>query len=181
MRTKNKSFVFFSALVSLFSWQAQPIFANDTEKFRDEYSAPPRFENFPARVLHSQSSPKLVLTTKLARRYKTAIRNEAARPVNFAGHFRVATWGCGTDCRGFAIINKRTGIVYTAPGAEFVAGVMGNDDDRLEFRADSNLIVIAGLKNEEEEGKFYFLWKQGKLHLLAKRPLIKKEIDPNAW
>ena len=181
MGTKNKSLVFFSALVSLLSWQAQPAFAQDAEKYREASSAPPRFENYPTRVSHIESIPKLVLTTKLARSYRTAIRYAAALPVNFAGHFRVATWGCGTDCRGFAIINKRTGIVYTAPSAEFVAGVMGNDDDRLEFRADSNLIIIAGLKNEEEEGKFYFLWKQGKLHLLAKRPLVKKEIDPNAW
>ena len=55
--------------------------------------------------------------------------------------------GGGTDCRGFAILNKLSGVAYTLRGVEYVAGAMGNDEDRLDFKRNSRLFVINGLVN----------------------------------
>ena len=133
-----------------------------------------KFEQFPANVAVTSAIAKPILTTKLAKQYKTAITLAMAEPANFAGHYRVVTWGCGTDCRGFAILNKLTGVAYTLPGVEYVAGIMGNEEERLDFKSDSRLFVISGLVNDETEGKFYYLWERERLKLLAKMPLVKQ-------
>lgn len=132
------------------------------------------FEQYPAAQIEANFSKKPILSTKLARRYKAAITLAMKEPKNFSGHYRVVTWGCGTDCRGFAIINKLSGVAYTLPGLEYVSGVMGNEEDRLNFRVDSRLFVITGLLNDSEEGKFYYLWEKEKLKLLMKLPVQKQ-------
>ena len=65
-----------------------------------------KFEQYPAIATAAGINIKPILSTKLAKRYKTVISLAMAEPANFAGNYRVASWGCGTDCRGFAIINK---------------------------------------------------------------------------
>ena len=177
MRKNIKYLILFFTLVNTFTGQVQSVSAKDAEKPIINSDGRPSFESYPAKIVESKNHLKLVLTTRLAKKYKTVITADSAKPVNFAGHYRVATWGCGTDCRGFAIINKQTGAVYTLPGLEDVAGVMGNEEDRLAFKADSRLFVITGIKNDTAEGKFYYVWQKEKLHLLAKHPIVKHDIS----
>ena len=125
------------------------------------------FEQYPVERISARFSSKPIFTTKLTKQYKTVITNAMQDPVNFAGHYRVVTWGCGTDCRGFAIVDKVSGKTYTLPGVEFVSGVMGNEEARLQFKTDSRLFIITGSKNDENEGKFYYLWNGKELRLLA--------------
>ena len=136
-----------------------------------------RFEDYPVSVEQVSVVKKPILSTRLAKQYKTAITTAMEQPVNFAGYYRVVTWGCGTDCRGFAIINKLTGKTYTLPGVEYVAGVMGNDEERLEYKENSRLFVITGSKNDKKEGKFYYLWSKEELKLLATFPLEKQDFS----
>lgn len=133
------------------------------------------FEQYSVEINNATLSKRPVLSTKLAKQYKTVITNAMPEPVNFAGQYRVVTWGCGTDCRGFAIINKVSGVTYTLPDVEFVAGVMGNEEARLQFKADSRLFIITGSKNDENEGKFYYLWSGKELKLLATSPIKKQD------
>lgn len=163
------------AFVSAVAGHVQFVFAKDARKPIATLNKTPKYESYPAKVVYAEAQPPLVLATKLAKRYKTVITEESAKPVNFAGHYRVATWGCGTDCRGFAIINKQTGAVYTLPGLVEVAGVMGIEEDRLAFKADSRLFVITGIQNDSIEGKFFYLWEKEKLRLLAKHPILKQD------
>ena len=177
MRKKNKSFILFFVLVSMFIGQVQPVSAKNSGKQIANLEGPPSFESYPANIAHPRDTSQLVLTTRLAKRYKSAITAESTKPVNFAGHYRVATWGCGTDCRGFAIINKHTGVVYTLPGVEYVAGVMGNEEERLAFKTDSKLFIMTGIQNDKVEGKFYYIWGEEKLTLLTKHPITKLDIS----
>lgn len=175
MAAKNNSVLSLLLFVGMFVGLLEPVSAKDAANF----SGLPSFESYPAKISQSSSETlQLALTTKLAKRHKTVITAEAAKPVNFAGQYRIATWGCGTDCRGFAIINKQTGAVFTLPGVEYVAGVMGNDEERLSYRIDSNLFIITGMKNddENEKGKFFYLWKKEKLNLLANVPILEADI-----
>jgi len=43
--------------------------------------------------------------------FRTTISNQVAEGANFAGHYTVATWGCGTSCTGYAIVDVITGSI----------------------------------------------------------------------
>ena len=57
-----------------------------------------------------------VIKTAEARRFRTMIREAAAKGPNFAGHFTVAEWGCGAGCVSVAIIDAATGSIYRDRG-----------------------------------------------------------------
>lgn len=141
--------------------------------------ATPAFEQYPSRTtgVPTPAALRLHFSSAQGRRYRTVIRASAQQGPNFAGHHRLATWGCGTDCRGFAIVNLRTGQVDTPPGITLVAGVMGSGDERLAFRADSRLLVISGALDDDpaRTAQFFYLWQGQRLQLLMRRPLLIDE------
>ncbi|WP_341678125.1 hypothetical protein [Niveibacterium sp. SC-1] len=134
----------------------------------------PTFSAFPAEVAqHPGRVAEPRFATPAARRYRTVITHESRQGPNFAGHYRIAVWGCGTDCRGFAIVDLHSGRVYVDRKIETVAGIMGNDDPRLDFRLDSALLVISGQINEVEgsEARYFYAWDGKRLRLVEKRSL----------
>ena len=143
--------------------------------------APPKFTDYPITARdqpRADPHPPLRLTTRTARRYTTVIHNAYKEPPNFAGHLRVASWGCGTDCRNFAVLDQNTGQAYTLPGVDAIAGAMGNDDERVDFRLDSRLLIISGSFNEKPlQGKFYYLWTGQRLKRIFTGPLPVEAID----
>src|SRR5262245_33590984 len=40
----------------------------------------------------------------IARNYRTAIRSGMKSGPNFAGHYTLVVWGCGTSCSSFAVV-----------------------------------------------------------------------------
>ena len=68
-----------------------------------------------------------------ARMFRTRLREAAAKSPNFAGYFVVASWGCGTGCQDFAVIDLRSGRVTFGP----VTCAVGQD-----FRLNSRLLVV---------------------------------------
>jgi hypothetical protein len=97
-------------------------------------NTPPPFDSLP---VHSDSVTERVavdLTShRDARRFRTMLREGARKGVNFAGHFALVTWGCGTDCRQLAIIEARSGRVF------FAAFTL---ERAPHFRTDSRLLAI---------------------------------------
>jgi hypothetical protein len=172
MKKRNKVLVAFASVSFLTLSANSFVFAKNVVFDKCETY---NFEQYPTRISRSAITKKPIFITKLAKQYKTVITAGIEKPVNFAGHYRVVTWGCGTDCRGFAIINKLTGLVYTLPKVEYVAGVMGNDEERLQFRENSELFIINGVINDETEGKFYYLFDKERLKLLAICPIKKQD------
>ena len=65
-----------------------------------------------------EGAPALVNFSKFpkAKLYYTAITESASLGPNFAGHFTVITWGCGTDCFQYAVVDAITGeiIAYSS-------------------------------------------------------------------
>lgn len=139
----------------------------------------PSFERYPAPAARAPRKPAAAprLTSKEARLYRTVIRDAFTQPANFAGHYRVATWGCGTDCRNFAIVDKYTGATYTMPGVQAIAGVMGNDEERVAFRPDSTLLIVAGCFNDDcddnnaKAARFFYEWTGTRLRRVGTCPL----------
>lgn len=142
----------------------------------------PRFEDHPvAETFTGRPAPPLLATPR-ARRYRTVIRRAAEAGPNFAGRYTVAQWGCGSTCRGFAIIDARTGEVHFHPEILRVIGLPYQAEGALQFRPDSRLLVIAGATEGpggHREGKFFYEWKDGRFSLLARSEVrLDQEAPP---
>jgi len=108
MKNTNGVVTVFAALTIAF---ALPASASATECGAVKCAA--SFYDY-AVVEHSRPFPSVTVVqqTKLAKQYRTVITQQSREDADFAGHYRVVTWGCGTDCHGFAFISKRDGNVY---------------------------------------------------------------------
>ncbi len=137
----------------------------------------PKFEAYPVFERFSGTPAPAIISQPRARLFRTMITTQAKGQPNFAGHYNLATWGCGSDCRGFALIDARTGKVYFHPRAFDVAGVPYQDEDRLQFRPDSRLLIISGwvdgVGGYQEEATFYYVWKNNRFKLVRKTKIRK--------
>jgi hypothetical protein len=69
------------------------------------------FEDFPAAdsSVKIRPAPVLLESAPYGQMYRTKLREGAARGPNFAGHYSVVTWGCGSSCQILAVVDARTG------------------------------------------------------------------------
>ena len=139
----------------------------------------PRFEDYAVGEIYRGKTASVKPSSSSARMFRTMLREDAGRGANFAGHYILATWGCGADCHSFAIIDAKTGGVYFSPSISFVGGQRFQDGDRLQFRKNSSLLIVAGAKNDEEIGKFYYVWKNNRLRLIRKTALPPAKAEEN--
>jgi hypothetical protein len=95
------------------------------------------------------------------------LREAAAKGPNFAGHYTVAVWGCGSACTDFGIVDAKSGQVFFAPDLRGISAVSviepGDQEPQynsLRFRADSRLLVVIGAPREDEarEGVAFYEW-----------------------
>lgn len=141
----------------------------------------PSFSKFPVTVEKARARSVDFKNDAASRSFRTRL-NEAFRSgVNFAGHYIVAGWGCGTGCISGAIIDARTGKVQWP--LEFNAlGVWydGNNyvDKPVEYRKNSRLLIIRGspgVKDNEPEkpnGEYFYEWTGRDLRLVSFIPYM---------
>jgi hypothetical protein len=140
----------------------------------------PSFRRYPVAKERPGPIAKLDLNgNPIARTYRTVLRLEMTKGANFAGHYRVAVWGCGISCAMFAVVNLKTGMVITPKEFGFVSGTeLATDDDFIprgkadsgffRHRKDSALLVVLGAPDEDESraGAYYFLLREERLNLV---------------
>jgi len=143
----------------------------------------PLFESYPAPQKFTGQPSPAVIAGQLARKYQTRIKLGTRAGPNFAGHYTVVTWGCGSDCRWYAVVDARTGRVYFNPNAASVMTVPSQDEPSLQFRIDSRLLVVSGyvwgIRGEPSEAKYYYEWRNNRFSLLRKTG-IKRYRSPSA-
>jgi hypothetical protein len=101
----------------------------------------PRFKEFPVNEVFRGKPAAVVFERAEERRFRTVIRSGATIGPNFAGHYTLVEWGCGTECFQAAIVDAKTGRIYQPPLF---------DKERhdffeaswLHFRPDSNLMIV---------------------------------------
>jgi hypothetical protein len=128
----------------------------------------PTFSGYGVRVEKIRSTT-VDISNKDARMYRTNLRNAAKGGVNFAGHYILTSWGCGTNCNVGAIIDARNGkVFFPAQLAGFGVGFESwlGDDDPLEFKPGSKLLILKGYANSELDkehpvGGYYYLFWNG--------------------
>ena len=126
-----------------------------------------------------------------AHKFRTMLRQGVENGVNFAGHYIIATWGCGTSCLELGIIDAHTGKVFFPKELVRVIGISAGDFESvgwteeegdclfktadilsIGFRKESSLLVAFGFPHddstEHELGFYYFSWEDNKLELLGK-------------
>ena len=127
------------------------------------------FEQFPVVASFTGLPHSPDVSTGDAKRFSSEIRKEAEKGPNFAGHFTIAKWGCGSGCISWAIIDAATGKVWPAPFT--VSGTGCGDsaeycEQKIEFRINSELIVVTGARNEKGAGHYFYRWHNGSLSLV---------------
>ena len=136
----------------------------------------PRFEDHPAPKIFRGRSAPLRLTSEGARMYRTRLSEAAKEKPNFAGHYILTYWGCGTECIFPAIINAKTGQVYFF-GFSISWNPLKFNGDPLPFQLNSKLIIVTGSLEGPEatdsEGIFYYKWENNRLKLLRR---IKRDV-----
>jgi len=92
------------------------------------------FENYNVSYIYlGQMFPINFKSNWTARVYKTRISESYKKNgVNFGGHYSFAYWGCGSPCTGCAIIDVRTGKVYSGPDSGF----------GYNFKKNSRLLIV---------------------------------------
>lgn len=125
----------------------------------------PKFTQFAEKVYEGPSAP-LRPVTKDDREFATRLLEGMKQPVNFAGHYILATWGCGAECLGGAVIDARTGAIAWLPYSICCWG----KGQPFYFRKDSRLIVFSGVLNEQSpKGAHFFEFRNGEFKHLTSR------------
>ena len=138
----------------------------------------PRPSDYPATPYTGPNAAPDVGSDPLSRRYRTQLRGWAKEKPNFAGHYILATWGCGTGCTQIAVIDAKTGKVFHPRGAR-VNHITDVDEDilvddpsprradfgALRYSADSRLLVLVGTPDNrpQNRGISWFVWENDAL------------------
>lgn len=99
-------------------------------------AAQPKFSDYPSRGSFRGKPARVILTgDRLARAYRTRLRETAAAGPNFAGYYAMGTWGCGSPCLMAGMVDLRTGRVFWPPNPEMMVF-------DISYRADSRLFIV---------------------------------------
>lgn len=136
----------------------------------------PKFEDFPAKIFSGQNALPDLRSNATARTFRSRLAQWAKEKPNFAGHYILATWGCGTDCTHIALIDARTGRIFHPPGATTNVAVNVHDalleesdlwhaTGAVKFRPDSRLLILVGMPEESvtNRGISYYVWANDRL------------------
>jgi hypothetical protein len=122
----------------------------------------PRFEDYPADPAYTTKPAEPVLATAEERRFRTVIRRgvtegsgmddgvsgkELAQPrPNFAGHYAIVKWGCGSPCLMAAFVDLIDGHVlpppfHHGPGHSYFQVPWAFPKEPLQYRLNSRLLI----------------------------------------
>ena len=141
---------------------------------------PTEFASHPPAARLTKPAAKPDVRTGRGHRYRTLLRDEAKEGVNFNGHYRVARWGCGTNCIEWAVIDLATGRVWMAPEpvTSYWSPLQPDDakvPDWLEFYTGSALLYVHSWSQRRNDRTFdtrsVYVWKNGAPRLLSEEPL----------
>jgi hypothetical protein len=176
------SFLFFAMVFSLE--------ANNQNKLS------PRFEDYPAKEIYQGTIARPIFDTSQKREFSSQIINgvekgdsvfrdyKDQKGPNFAGHMIIIRWGCGSPCLRMALVDARNGKVFFPPQINYdtptpsfdlpllLLGRSVPQNPELEFRLDSNLMIIKATPNSQIQNQsaftYFFLWIQNRWKLFKK-------------
>ena len=115
------------------------------------------YEDFPADTNYNGKLAGPDFSTDDAARYfRTRIKEGCKnKGINFAGHYTIIEWGCGTSCQLMAIVNRKNGrIIFSDIPFDTLDGHSG-----LGYRKDSRMLIVNTDALEEHEGYKLIYWR----------------------
>jgi hypothetical protein len=121
-------------------------------------SPAPHPGDYPAGEVFRGRAAKVNLGLPDNREYRTRLKEAAGQPANFAGHYVLTTWGCGTGCKRGAAVDLKSGKVIFLPGTVCCWAIDVDEKfEPVEFQLQSRLIALNGQLNEQgPAGPHYF-------------------------
>ena len=122
----------------------------------------PRFEDYPVDSVYTGKPAEPVLVTSEEKRFRTVIQRgvtkgwgvedgttgkEIGRPgPNFAGHYLIVKWGCGSPCLMTAFVDLVDGRVlpppfHHGPGHRYFQVPWAFPKEPLQYRLNSRLLI----------------------------------------
>lgn len=139
-------------------------------------SKPPSFGDFSSAGVFSGTPAAPRLQTPRDKRYRTQIREQARGPADFAGFYRIAKWGCGSECVSIAVIDLRTGSISDGPFNNLSYGApysYAGGSSGVEYRSSSRLLIARGCPGYRTGygncGTYYYEWMGGRFHQIRFR------------
>lgn len=168
-----------AGLVVLLGFAFTPAQAAEVPDQPCDAAALPQFSDFAVSPETAPAPAALQDDTAFARKYRTRLGDGLHDlPVNFAGHYVMITWGCGTTCLDGGMVDARTGQATPLP---FLLDSFGsfeiNIDDPLLFREDSHLVIMLGRLRAEDDipRQYFFDWTGSGFAPLCHAPLIDEK------
>ena len=156
----------------------------------------PRFEDYPVKDIFTGTPAAPILATPQQKLFRTRIREGASKGTgvmrdgkeqagpNFAGHFIIVEWYCGSPCAMNAMVDAITGKIYAPPISEglVLPVITPGDPDpcpqwgpaTVKFRLDSKLMIVEANPNfpkDKMNYRHYLLWENNRWKLLRRVPI----------
>lgn len=132
----------------------------------------PHFKDYPVSHVYTGRNAQVVLKHRDDRMFRTMLREASKEKPNFAGHYILTAWGCGTSCLMGAVIDAQTGHVYWWNFTVCCWRSIDDNFEPIEFKRNSRLIVFSGARNEKEDdiGTHFYKFESG--HFVHLRSII---------
>ncbi|WP_174291893.1 hypothetical protein [Sphingomonas bacterium] len=109
------------------------------------------YARYPAAIVRHLRPVSPPLTDARLRENRTALRAAARQRPDFAGHWVLATIGCGASCIQPAALDRLTGRVVWFPATLCCWPLTVSEP--LSYRINSRLLVVEGDLNEQEPSR----------------------------
>lgn len=125
----------------------------------EDFPVSEEFEGFPA-LPDFPSSPEML-------EFATVINNGSKTGPNFAGHYTIIEWGCGSNCQSGVVVNAEGGAIYNLPISSYCS---------RKYKIDSNLLVLnpplCVMKTNLKDLPYwlttkYYKWENNQLELVS--------------
>nr|WP_297785153.1 hypothetical protein [uncultured Allomuricauda sp.] len=135
MVVQNTAMDSFPIYNQLASYGDDIIMGKDVEyedvKIYKKYNPDSSFEDYSVEVYEGELAEPDFSTNPDAENFVTRIKEGCAKGINFAGHYTLVSWGCGSPCQTGVIVDRITGEIYDGPVTS-----LGS-----EFKKDSKLLI----------------------------------------
>jgi len=146
------------------------------------------FEKYPASAVSNKALAKVDWSSSKALagqwRIKESIEGTVGKKADFAGHFVVATYGCGTGCQATVFVDVNDGKLYKAPMqfpsesdalAPANVGVAHRQNSNAIFMSDLRYYKAGSPDMMQNDGVVLWNEKAKKFELIAKsKPFLVK-------
>lgn len=98
------------------------------------------FEDYEVDIFNGKLTAPNFDSNPASKNFIARIKAGCEGGINFAGHYTLVEWGCGTACQTGVLVDRKTGEIHVRPTSS-----LGTD-----FKTDSNLIIfnIGAIDNE---------------------------------